>query len=88
MTPWNENYVIAALNFVRVRRQSRLHLPANTVARYRLAVLFANRKAKLRLLAVGLAVEHDEIFVGDAVRVLVHVVVLIVFFKSVLRLQS
>ena len=88
VAPWNKNYVVTVLDFACVTGQSRFHLSANTVTRYRLAVLFTYGEAKFALLGIGMAVEHDEIFVGDAVRVLVNVAVLIVLFKSVRRLQS
>ena len=88
MTSGYEYNVIPVRHFVRHGRNRRLHLSAYTVARYRFAVFFADGKSKSRLLDVRRTVEHDEIFVRNTLGVLVDVVVLIVLFKSVFRLQS
>ena len=91
MPSWNENYVVTVHNVRHIRHYRRLHLTANAVALYCLAKLFADGKANLAVLYVRFvvgAVQHDEALVRNAASVLVHVVVLIVFFKSVNRLQS
>ena len=69
-------------------RYRRFQLSSYTVALHGFAVFFTDGKSHLALLVVAVAVEQYKIFVGNARRVLVHVVVLIVLFKSVDRLQS
>ena len=58
----------------------RFQLPSDTVARYRLAKLFANGKAYFATFTVTFAVKHYKVLVRNAGGVLVHVIVLIVFF--------
>lgn len=59
-----------------------------SVTAYRVAKFLTDGKSRLRRFAVASAKKQHEVFVGYALSVFVHVVVLIVFFKSVLRLQS
>ena len=84
----NENNVVALFHVGYNCADRRFHLSANTIACYRYTVLFADGKSKFALIDVGTAVEHDEILVSDTLGVLVNVVVLKVFFKSVYRLQN
>ena len=66
----------------------RFHLAPNTVALYSFAEFFTDGEPNLALFVVACAVEQYQIPIGDARRVLVYVVVLVVFLKSVYRLQG
>ena len=66
----------------------RLHLTAYAVALNCSTVLFADGKTHLGLRYIACAVKYQKIPVTHAFGVFVHVVVLIVFFKSVDRLQA
>ena len=76
----NENYVVAVFYAGHDRCYRRLKLPSYSVARYRLAVLFANGKSRFTDFSLASAVKHYKIPVRNARGVLVHVVVLIVLF--------
>ena len=88
MQPGYENYVVPSQDVGHNCAHRRFHLPADTVACYRFTVLFADGKANSAKPCVIGAVQHYKVLVRNACGVLVHVVVLIVFFKSVNRLQS
>ena len=62
-------------------------LTTDSVSTYCIAELFANGKTRLRNLVIAFAKQHYKVFVGNAFGVFVHIVVLIIFFESVLRLQ-
>lgn len=66
----------------------RFHLATKPVAMHGMSVFFADGKPHLRLRLVTFAVQQHKVFVRHALRVFVDVVVLIVFFKSVTRLQN
>ena len=65
----------------------RFHLTTNSVALYCSTVLFADGKSHLGLRNIACAVKYQKVAIPHAFCVFVHVVVLIVFFKSVNRLQ-
>ena len=69
-------------------RHGSFKLTTNSVATYRVAKLLANGKSRLRNRIVAFAKQHYKVFVGDAFGVFVHIVVLIILFKSVFRLQG
>lgn len=84
---WNNHQIVAGFYLGHKCRHNRLHLTTYAVALYRSAVLFADGKTHLGLRNVTFAVQHQKISVTYTFGVFVHVVVLIVFFKSVDRLQ-
>ena len=88
MLSGNENYVVSVHDVGHNGRYRHLQLPSDTVARHCLAKLFAYGKPRLANFGVASAIKQYKIFVRYTLGVLVHVVVLIVFFKSVNRLQS
>ena len=84
----DKNNVVSRRNVWHMVRYRRFQLAANPIAVYGIAELFANRKPHLRLRIVAFAIQHYKVFVGNALGVFVHVVILIVLFKSILRLQG
>ena len=84
----NKNDVVSFRQTFRIATDRGLQLPAYAVTSNSLAVFFVYGKAYLCGLAVGNAVEHNKVSVRNAQRVLVHIVVLMLFFKSVNRLQN
>lgn len=88
VTTRNEHRVETVLGVGHNGGYRRLQLSPNAIAVYCLAVFFADGKAHFALLVVACAVQQYEIFVGNAQCVLVHVIVLVVLFKSVDRLQN
>ncbi len=86
--PWHKHNVKPVFDTRHNGRYRRFHLPANSVAANGMSVLFADGKPDLRLTFVAFAVQQHKVFVGNALSVLVNVAVLIVFFKSVTRLQN
>ncbi len=63
------------------------HLTTNSVAMHGVTVLFADGKPNFGLLNIACAVQHQKVSVANAFCMFVNVVILIVFFKSVDRLQ-
>ena len=84
----NKHDVVAFFYARHNGRNRRFHLPTDSVATNGVSVLFADGKPHLRLRLVAFAVQQNKVFVGNALSVFVNVVVLIVFFKSVTRLQN
>lgn len=83
----HKHQVVTFLYFGHKHRRRSLHLTAYSVSAYCVSVLFAYGKACLRQFFVVFAVQQHKVFVGYALRMLVDVVVLIVLFKPVNRLQ-
>lgn len=69
-------------------RRCRFKLTADFIAAYRVAELFAYRKPCLRHRVAAFTKQHHKIFVRNAFGMFVHVIVLIIFFESVFRLQG
>ena len=91
MPSWYKNDVVSIANTCNNGGNCRFQLPPDTVASYRLAVLFANGKPNLAVscaLTLAWTVQHNKVAIRYACGMLIYVVVLKVFFKSVYRLQS
>lgn len=76
----NKNNIVSVLYLRDLCGSRRFHLAAYAIAHYRFAVLFAYGKPHFGNFDVAHAVKHNKIFVAYALGVLVHVIILIVFF--------
>ena len=85
---WNYHQIETTFHLWHKCGHYRLHLTAYAVAFNCSTVLFADGKPHLGCLHIACAVKYQKISVTHAFGVFVHVVVLIVFFKSVDRLQA
>ena len=85
---WDNHQVVTIFDAGHNGGHYRLHLTADAIALYSATILFADRKPYFRLRNVTCAKKYQKISVTNTFGVLVHVVVLIVFFKSVDRLQA
>ena len=83
----NNHQVVAIFDVGHNGGHYRLHLTADAIALYCTTILFADGKPHLRLCNVTCTKKYQKITITNAFGVFVHVVVLIVFFKSVNRLQ-
>ncbi len=84
----NKNSVVAALHVAHNLGYGSFHLPANTISLYCVPEFFAYRKSEFCLLNVAFAKKQHEVVVRNALGMFVDVVVLVVLFKSVNRLQA
>lgn len=84
----DKHQIVSRLDVRHQISNRRLKLTTDFISTHGVSELFTDGKPRLRNFVVAFAIQQYKVFVGNALGVFVHIVVLIIFFKSVLRLQG